>query len=157
MASRHGLQIRAALGSADAAEIAGLALAIGHTITASALAARLDALHAERAGAVLVALEWGPPSGLVVVGWSRTLEDDLPVARISTLLVAPDERRRGIGRALLKAASQAARVAGCGTIIVPVAAGDTGLRAFCEATGFVPEGTLYARPLRKRSEGAPGS
>ena len=155
MASRYGLRIRAAVGSADAAEIAELARAVGHPVPAGTLAARLDALQAAGAGVALVAVEWGPPSGLVVLGWSRTLEHDLPVARISTFVVAPDERRRGIGRALLKAASQAARVAGCGLLILPVATGaDPSLGAFCEATGFALEGSLYARPLRKKGEGA---
>ena len=148
MASRYGLQIRAA-SSADAAGIVELMEAAGRAVPAATLAGRLDALRDEP-GAALLALEWGPPSGLIVLNWYRTLAADLPVAQISMLLVGPDERRRGIGRMLLKAGSQAARNAGCGTLHL-IAAGDESLAAFCRATGFDEAGTGYARPLRKRS------
>jgi aminoglycoside 6'-N-acetyltransferase I len=148
LASRYGLQIRAA-SSADAAGIAELMEAAGHTVPAATLAGRLDALR-DGPGAALLALEWGPPSGLIVLNWYRTLAADLPVAQISMLLVGPDERRRGIGRMLLKAGSQAARSAGCGTLHL-MTAGDESLVAFCRATGFDEAGTGYTRPLRKRN------
>ena len=154
MANRYGLQIRAAT-AADApglvalVEFASSAWATGSSPAAVppvTMAARLAALH-EAGGAALIAVEWGPPSGLAVVTWTPTLATDLPVATLGLLLVAPEDRRRGIGRLLLKAASQAARSAGCGTLVVPVA--DPALRAFCEATGFTNAGTSYARALRK--------
>ncbi len=154
MANRYGLQIRAA----SAADAPGLAALLDMAATArapgtapastpsAAVAARLTALN-EAGGAALVAVEWGPPSGVAVVTWTPTLATDLPVATLGLLLVAPQDRRRGIGRLLLKAASQAARSAGCGTLVAPVA--DTALRAFCEAAGFSDGGFLYARALRK--------
>jgi aminoglycoside 6'-N-acetyltransferase I len=148
LASRYGLQIRTA-SSADAAAIAELMDAGGHAIPASVLAERLEALR-HQPGVALLALEWGPPSGLVVLTWHRTLAADLPVAQITTLLVGPDERRRGIGRLLLKAAAQAARSAGCGTMHLFAPAGEPSLAAFCKATGFDEAGTGYTRPLRKR-------
>jgi aminoglycoside 6'-N-acetyltransferase I len=96
----------------------------------------------------LVALEWGPPSGLVVLHWYRRLEEARPVAQITTLLVGAEERRRGIGRLLVKAAAQAARNAGCG--LLEMAAGeDPSLAAFCLATGFTVAAPRYLRPLRK--------
>ena len=146
MANRYGLQIRAA-GGADAAGLSELMGAGGLRVSAGALAARLDALQ-PAGGAALIALEWGPPSGVVVLSWCRTLGDDLPVAAVSLLLVAPDDRRRGIGRLLLKAASQAARLAGCGTMSLP--APEPSLRAFCLATGFNEAGSAFERPLRKK-------
>ena len=152
MAGRYGLQIRAATG-ADAPGIAELLGAAGRPVAVPALAARLEALAEGPGTAVLLALEWGPPSGLVLLTWGRTLEADQPVARIGTLLVGPGERRRGIGRLLLKAAAQAARAAGCGTLHLSAPAGDQSVRAFCEANGFTEAGAVYARPLRRRSEG----
>ncbi len=148
MASRYGLQIRAAV-PADAVGLASLMEACGCRVDAATLAARLSAF-AETAGAALLAVEWGPPSGAAVVTWSRTLDADLPVATINLLLVGPEERRRGIGRLLLKAASQAARAAGCGTLVIGVPGEATTLHAFCDATGFEATGACYARALRRK-------
>ena len=151
MKSRYGLEIRAAT-AADAPGLAGLLGQAGIAIAPSTLSERLDALR-EVAGTVLVALEWGPPSGLVALHWHRTLGAPHPVAQITALLVDPDARRRGVGRLLVKAASQAARVAGCDTIelMVPAPGGD--LDGFCRATGFAGAGSWFRRPLRKATVG----
>jgi|HubBroStandDraft_1064217.scaffolds.fasta_scaffold15811_2 aminoglycoside 6'-N-acetyltransferase I len=146
--TRYGLEIRSAT-VADAAGISELLNAAGHAISPRAIAERLDAAH-PRPGATLLAQEWGPPSGLVMVHWYWTIEADQATAQITTLLVGVDERRRGIGRLLVKAAAQAARVAGCGTLQVLVTPEDQTLRSFCAATGFVEAGGCFVRPLRKK-------
>lgn len=148
MASRYGLEIRAA-DSVDAPGITELLQAAG-LLAAAASAARLERLKAERA-TILLAIEWGPPSGLIVFHARQTLLADLPCAFVSTLVVGPDARRRGIGRLLLKAASQAARSAGCGELHISVPEGQAGLRAFCQATGFDEQDAGFVRPLRKRN------
>ena len=149
LASRNGLQIRAA-SNADIGGIADLLTAAGHRVSAATLTTRLEAVR-HGAGVVLMAIEWGPPSGLVALNWFATLSDDLPSAQISLLVVDPDDRRRGIGRLLLKAAAQAARIAGCGTMSVSAPDDASGLREFCGATGFEIAGARYARSLRRRS------
>ncbi len=151
MKSRYGLEIRAATG----ADVPGLAELLGHAGVAIAprtLSERLDALRQE-AGAVLVALEWGPPSGLVALHWYRVLDAPHPIAQITELLVDPEARRRGVGRLLVKAASQAARVAGCDTLELVVPAGHRDLDGFCRATGFAEAGSRFRRPLRKAAAG----
>lgn len=148
MSSRYGLELRAAA-STDAPGLAQLLNAVGRPLPAGDLAERLGALRHDH-GAALVAVEWGPPSGLVVLHWYRTLDAAAPVAQITTLLVGPDERRRGVGRLLLKAAAQAARLAGCGTLQLLADPAQPDLRAFCEATGFTEGGVGFARPLRKK-------
>ncbi|MEA1833358.1 GNAT family N-acetyltransferase [Methylobacterium durans] len=148
MGSRYGLEIRTAV-AADAPGLADLMRAAGHPVPAHDLADRLDLLRYGH-GTALVALEWGPPSGIVVLHWYPALEQASPVAQVTLLLVGPDERRRGIGRQLLKAASQAARMAGCGTLHLLAAPDRPDLRAFCAATGFVEAAAGFARPLRKR-------
>ena len=147
MKSRYGLEIRAAT-AADAPGLAGLLGQAGAEVAPHVLSERLDALRQE-AGTVLVALEWGPPSGLVALHWYRALEATQPVAQITALLVDPDARRRGIGRLLVKAASQAARVAGCDTLELMVRAEGTDLDGFCRATGFAEAGARFRRRLRK--------
>jgi aminoglycoside 6'-N-acetyltransferase I len=147
--SRHGLAIR----TADSGDVDGLAelfKAAGVTIARDRLASRLGVLM-DQPGALLIADEWGPPSGLIAVHWHGVLTADLKVGWISALLVDPERRRNGVARLLLKAASQAARSAGCGELVLTSAAEPGDLRAFCLATGFVEAGALFTRPLRKRA------
>jgi aminoglycoside 6'-N-acetyltransferase I len=129
--------------------MAELLAAAGHWVAPHELAARIDAIRCS-AGTVLIAAEWGPPSGLVALHWHPSLEADQKSATISALLVDRQARRRGIGRLLVKAAAQAARVAGCGSLTLSVAGGEEALAAFCESTGFVSGGTAFSRGLRKK-------
>lgn len=149
MAGRCGFQVRAAA-SGDAPSLAELFAAAGMPISSEILAKRVTAL--QRAGAVLLATGSGPPSGVVALSWSSSLRRDCALARIDLLLVAPIERRRGVGRLLLKSASQTARAAGCCQMQVeadPDGVG-TGLEAFCAATGFEEMGVRFVRALRKK-------
>jgi aminoglycoside 6'-N-acetyltransferase I len=148
LASRYGLEIRAAT-AADAAGLSELLRAAGQTVRPAILAERLDNLR-QAPGAALVAMEWGPPSGLVLLHWYRSLDASAPTAQITTLLVGPEERRRGIGRLLIKAASQAARTAGCGDLQIQVGSDQPDLQAFADATGFAGGGKILVRPLRKK-------
>ena len=124
--------------------------AAGRPASSRVLAARLDSLRGEP-GIVLVAVAWGPPSGIIALDWRYTLEADTPLARINTLLVGVDERRRGVARLLLKAGGQAARLAGCGMLQLRAPPGHDDLKAFCRATGFVEAGASFERALRKRT------
>lgn len=149
MASRYGLQIRAAT-AADAEGLAELMGAVGVPVTAAAVAERLAAVRDHGCGSVVLAVEWGPPSGVLAFQWYPTLGADMPLAQIDWLAVAPEERRRGIARTLLKSASQAARLAGCGSCSLTLPSdGDGTLRAFCGASGFEQAGTSFTRSLRK--------
>jgi aminoglycoside 6'-N-acetyltransferase I len=149
VAGRYGLEIRAAT-SADAPGLSELLRAAGHPLAPDILSQRLEALRQEP-GTALVAMEWGPPSGLILLHWYRSLDSSLPTAQITTLVVGPDERRRGIGRLLIKAASQAARSAGCGAIQLLIGPDQPTLQAFGAATGFSEHGTVLLRPLRKKA------
>ncbi len=149
MSNRYGLAIRSA-DAVDAAGLAELIQTVGESVDPRALARRLEDIPAQ-SGLVLLALDWGPPSGVIALNWNWTLLADLKVAHVSTLLVDPEQRRKGIGRLLLKAASQAARSAGCGELRLTAPVGADHLRQFCLATGFEQVGDTYIRPLRKRS------
>lgn len=149
MKSRYGLEIRAAT-VADAGGLSSLLSAAALSISARDLSERLEQMRSEQAAAI-VAIEWGPPSGLVILHWYQGLDAALPKAQITNLIVAPDDRRRGIGRLLLKAAAQTARVAGCGSLELLVSEQNSILQAFCGATGFGKTGERFERPLRKRT------
>lgn len=148
MSSRYGLSIRAA-DSGDVDGLAELAHAAGVAVARERLGPRLKAML-DQPGVVLIADAWGPPSGLIAAHWHATLAADLSVGWISTLLVHPERRRSGVARLLLKAASQAARSAGCGEIVLRAVAGSDDLRAFALATGFTAAGEAFSRQLRKR-------
>lgn len=148
MSSRHGLSIRSA-NSGDLDGLVDLLKTAGETIARDRLASRLSAVL-DQPGALLIADEWGPPSGLIAVHWHSVLTADLKVGWVSALLVDPERRRHGVARLLLKAASQAARSAGCGDLLLQTPDQPDDLRAFCLATGFVEAGAAFARPLRKR-------
>lgn len=148
MTSRYGVEVRAAT-PADALGIAMLMGTAGPLGDARELGERLGVLR-HSSGIALIAVQWGPPCGLVVLHWYPTLEDARPTAQITTLIVDVEERRRGIGRLLLKAASQAARMAGCAKLEVLAGPGDPALHAFCRATGFTDAGPSFVRSLRKQ-------
>lgn len=149
MTTRYALEIRTAT-PAEAPGLAQLLALAGHPIEPAALAQRLAELQ-HSSGTALLALQWGPPAGLAILHWYRTLLSPRPVAQITALLVAPEDRRRGIGRLLIKAAAQAARAAGCGDMEILAGTDAPALHAFCTATGFVPAGARLVRPLRKRA------
>ena len=162
MVGRYGLEIRAAavsdaagiaelLATADGRATAGTgAPSTGTTLMdAASVAGRLEAMR-RMPGAVLLALEWGPPSGIVVLHWFQTLLSARLTGRITTLFVAPDSRRRGLGRLLVKAASQVARAAGCDALEMQA----DGTPQFGDAAGFAQESGSLVRPLRKKGGSA---
>ena len=141
------MEIRAAT-DGDAPGMADLFRSAGSSITPYALTDRLAAIR-QGPGLVLLATAWGPPSGLIAVHWHDTLLAPQPVAQIGLLLVGEEDRRRGVGRLLLKAAAQAARSAGCGALEMNVGAEQPSLQGFCQASGFTQAGAAFVRPLRK--------
>ena len=149
MSSRHGLEIRTAT-PADAPQVAELLAACGQPVAPADLALRLDRLQ-RAPGTALLAMEHGPPSGIIVTHWYASLASNHPVAEVSLLLVGPDERRRGLGRLLLKAASQAARSAGCHEIGLQAPPDAPGLLGFGYDTGFMAHNIGLRRKLRRTS------
>ena len=146
---RYGVEVRSAQ-AADAAEVARLLSACGVAVAAPAMADRLEAIRTHGQAACLVSTGYDGLSGLVALCWAPVLHQPRPVACVTAFVVAPDERRRGIGRMLVKAASQAARAAGCDLIELAAPPGETAVAAFCRTTGFLPQGEVYSRSLRKR-------
>lgn len=144
----QGVDVRSAV-PADAADIAGLLGQVGAAVSARTVAMRLERMS--RDSAVLVATGFAPAIGVVALHWSRGLASDFGVARIDVMVVNEDDRGRGIGRMLLKSASQLARMAGCD--VLEAGAGERG-GSFLAATGFVGCGELVCRPLRRRAGSA---
>ena len=81
-----------------------------------------------------------------------------PLLNIHDLAVVPEQRRRGVGRALLEAAARSARQRGCVKLTLEVQENNTRARRVYEAAGFAQAhhaeaagGALfYARTLEER-------
>jgi ribosomal protein S18 acetylase RimI-like enzyme len=99
-----------------------------------ALAGRIRELLAGDSDLVLLA--GAGPDGLAVLRfrpslWSRALE-----CYLAELYVVPDRRGRGLGRALMEAALEAARHAGADYISLGTSEDDVAARALYESLGF---------------------
>lgn len=100
---------------------------------------------------VLVAEPAGTPRGLagfVSVRMVPWLSSDRPYAEVTELFVRPRWRRRGIGRALLRAAEELARQRGAEEVLVLTGLRNHAAQALYRAAGFRD----YALALRKRLE-----
>lgn len=91
---------------------------------------------------VLVAEVDGALAGYVALGRSTPLEANRHVLYVRGLNVAPGQQRRGIGRALLRAAVDAARAQGARRLTLRVLSTNPGAQALYESFGFVVEGVL---------------
>lgn len=145
-----GIDIRGA-NQADAADVAGLLGQLGYPMEAREAALRLEAVAHDADATMLVAIGYGPVVGLVVVNWCRMLHHARPLARITTLVVDDRERGSGIGRTLVKAASQAARMAGCDVLELTTGVHREAAHAFYRAIGFEQSSLRFSRSLRRKS------
>lgn len=145
----QGVDVRSAAPS-DAADIASLLGEVGQVVTARTIVTRLERMS--RDSAILVATGFAPVIGVVALHWSRGVTSDAARAWVDVLAVGGQDRGRGIGRLLLKSASQLARTAGCDTLEIVAEDGGVG---FLVATGFARSGQVLCRPLRRRSGAAP--
>lgn len=132
----------------DAPAIAELLAQLGYPAPASAVPRRLRQMLAEPGQRALVAVEGRRVVGLATVVVRHVIVDDAPFARLAALVVAEDRRGAGIGRALLAAAEEHARRAGC--FAIEVTSGDHRPEAhrFYRALGFEERPRRFLKPLR---------
>jgi ribosomal protein S18 acetylase RimI-like enzyme len=103
------------------------------TPPADVLAERLAELLERDEATVLLA--GSGPDGLALLRFRPSLYTGRPDAHLEELYVVPDRRGRGIGRALLEAAMEAARKVGA-DIDVGTSEDDEAARALYKSTGF---------------------
>jgi ribosomal protein S18 acetylase RimI-like enzyme len=95
----------------------------------------------DTAGALVAELD-GEVAGYVSLGRPTRLESNRHVLSVHGLAVAPAFQRRGLGRALLRAAVEEAGERGARRLTLRVLATNAGARALYDACGFVVEGVL---------------
>jgi ribosomal protein S18 acetylase RimI-like enzyme len=119
---------------------------------ASSLAARMRELLAQDAMALVAG---GGPDGVAVLRFRPALWTEALECYLAELYVAPSERGRGLGRALMLAAMDTARATGADRIELGTSEDDHVARALYESLGFVnreqgPDGPVmyfYEREL----------
>jgi ribosomal protein S18 acetylase RimI-like enzyme len=95
--------------------------------------------HASRllaGGEITVLLGGEGPDGIALLRFRSSVWTGAPEAHLQELYVAPALRGRGLGRALLEAAIEAAREAGATGIDLNTGETDTAARALYESSGF---------------------
>jgi len=144
------MTIRPALPS-DAAAIADLSTQLGYPSTPKETDVRLRDILNHPDGAVLVAEEEGAVIGWIQVMGSHTIDSD-PCALIAGLVVDEARRSRGIGAALVEAASEWADRHGYSTLRVRSNVIRERTHAFYERLGFsrVKNQVVFARPVGKK-------
>jgi ribosomal protein S18 acetylase RimI-like enzyme len=130
---------------ADSKAMAALVAALGYEAGPDAVAARLAAL--KKAGEVPLVAEQGAVIGLLTWHVTPVLHRPKPVGRITMMVVADGERRRGVGRALVEAACERLRAKGCGLIEVTSNVDLSGAHGFYRKLGFERTSYRFAKGL----------
>jgi GNAT superfamily N-acetyltransferase len=133
---------------ADAPALVGLYAAWDHPLDADAIRERIEVWSAAPFAAFLVAELDGAPAGLAGVSASPHLARPGRFARLAGLSVDPAVRRRGVGRALVRAAEELARGWGCDRMEITSSRWRHEAPAFYPALGYEDASGRQARFIR---------
>jgi GNAT superfamily N-acetyltransferase len=138
-----GVAVRAAT-DVDARALAPLLAHLGYPADAAELPERLARLRASGDDA-FVAVQDGAVVGLATVHARAVLHDARPVAQLTALVVSPDIRGRGVGRALVTEVERWSRARGANRLVVTTALHRADAPLFYERLGFEHTGRRYVR------------
>ncbi|HEX8514020.1 MAG TPA: GNAT family N-acetyltransferase [Allosphingosinicella sp.] len=130
---------------ADAAAIAALVSSLAFEASPEDMAERLAALKKGRETPLVA--EQGEVIGVLAWHVTPVLHRPKPVGRITMMVVADGERRRGVGRALVEAACGELRSKGCGLIEVTSNVDLSGAHGFYRRLGFERTSYRFAKDL----------
>ena len=140
-----GLTIRDARAD-DAAAIAELLGQLGYSATGGAVVDRLERLLIVGDRVVVADLD-GTVAGLAHMQVSPAIEYERPAAKLAALVVDESRRGEGIGRALVAAIEDEARLRGCELLYVTTSERREDAHAFYEHMGLEHTGRRYSRAL----------
>ncbi len=130
---------------ADATALAELLEVFNKVPTTPETAARrMEALKATET--ILLAFMGGAAVGLCSVRVVPFLSEDRPYAEVTELFVRPEQRRRGIARALMARAEAVALLKGATDVFLMTGFKNATAQAFYRATGYGD----YALAMRKK-------
>ena len=136
----------------DAEGLAGLFMRLGYATTASVVAGQFGVYHPGSAFHALTAEHFpleGPPRmvGAATVSIQQRLYAARPVAQLTALVTDGEARQLGVGRALVKAASEIARAAHCERLFVRSDRRRTESHEFYRMLGFDEVNLTFDLPL----------
>jgi len=129
----------------DAPSVASLLGELGYPSTEAEARERLCA--AAGSTEVLVAEAETRVVGLIAVQSAPYFPDGSTVMRITALVIAETERRRGIGRELIEAATRLAAQQNCSAVELTTAERRAEAHSFYESLGFAHVSRRYLRRL----------
>lgn len=131
----------------DARELARLFTELGHAATEEDVRARWGAWHAGGNIGLVVAGADGELLGAATLHQSIVLHRAMPIGRISALVIDARHRNKGLGRAIVDAAEQMFRDAGCGTVEVTSNLRRTDAHAFYARLGYELTSARFMKSL----------
>lgn len=132
--------------AADSAAVAGLLTELGYPVDPPMVESRLQRLAVVGDRVVVAELE-GEVVGLGHLQVAPTIEYDRPAAKIGALVVEEAHRGQGIGRALVLALEDEARLRGCELLFLTTSEHRDDAHAFYERVGLQQTGRRYGRTL----------
>lgn len=131
-------------GPGDDADIASLFTQLGYPILVDEVPARMAAVRADGGQVMVVVDDRGGAIGAISMARLRVIHAAGPVAYITGLITSEAARGRGIGRALVTAATEWARREGCVRISVTSAEHRADAHAFYPACGLPYTGRRFS-------------
>ena len=141
-----GTGIRRA-GMSDARELARLFAELGYAATEDDVRGRWSAWEAGGNIGIVVEGADGELLGAATLHQTIVLHRPAPIGRISALVVDSRHRHEGIGRAIVDAAEQMFRDAGCGTVEVTSNMRRADAHAFYARLGYELTSARFVKPL----------
>jgi GNAT superfamily N-acetyltransferase len=130
----------------DAAPIAALLTQLGYPSEADAVEIRLDRLRVVGDRVVVAELE-DQVVGLAHLQVTPAIERERPAGKIGAVVVDEAHRGRGVGRALVQALEDEARLRGCELLYLTTSERRDDAHAFYEEIGLEHTGRRYSRTL----------
>ena len=133
--------------AADAPAVVTLLGELGYPSTAAEFELRFEAYSGVGGAHLLVAQEDGEIVGLAAMQVMPLVHRDLPVARITAMVVRSDRRGEGLGRRLEEELEEVARREGCGRIDLTSRHRRKEAHAFYRALGFEETSLRFVKDL----------
>jgi len=131
----------------DADEVAALLEDLGHPTGVDEVRVRIERFRDDRTTGVLVYAQNGHAVGVAAYTAVPLFERPAAQCRLTTLVVAPGHRRRGIARALVRAVEEHARELGCFRIEVTTRPTRPEATPFYLGIGFEERPRRLVKPL----------
>lgn len=146
MAAEFDIEIRGA-GAGDAAAVAALIGELGYSLTAEAIARKIEALEHAPRDRMLVACVGERVVGFAHVHCVTVFHRPRDLARLTVLIINEEWRSRGTGGMLVRAAEEFALRSGCGRIELVSGAQRKDAHRFYERLGYQVEACRFVKNL----------